>query len=539
MQVPCSIARTSVVLTLLASQAFATDTTPPQFLTTPILHPAPVRAAPLTATITYTTDEPAQAELGFRTAEKTWSVIAESGYSTVHTTMVLGMHPLTQHEIRLRVRDVAGNVAEYPVRFHYTTPPLPSGFPPLSVTVSNPSGMEAGLTLVPARFSSSMSPASGTFIILLDAEGQVVWYYSTRAGLRDASRLRNGNILCLNTSRDAFEIDPLGNIVQRWWASNLGTAGAPAGSTLVAVDTLHHELSQLPLGETADFIGLSSSYRSYPNYPNNEVDPTITIPVGHVAGDVIVEFRRDGSIVRSFDVIDALDPYRICYNSLAPIYTGFYPTSVTDWGHSNAVMVDPSDDTWIVSLRNQETIVKIRRADHSVVWIHSTPERWVAPWSNLLLQPIGQPFEWHFHQHWPQLDANGRLSVFDNGNYRVVPPAPATPSSQWHSRGVAYEIDPVARTTRQVWSFEGIAPFLSGSLGGCLPQAVTGNYLLTEGNMPAPMNHSFSRVQEVTGTMPGSLQFEVYVNDPTGPAPSPWNWNVYRARRVSSVYPNL
>jgi hypothetical protein len=531
----------AALLLLLCGPALALDTTPPQFTSTPVFHNPPVRACPLVATITFTTDEPAKAELGFRTHEGQWLVVAESDFTTDHTTLVLGMRPSTQHEIRLKVRDAAGNLAEWPIRFYHTTPNLPASFPPLHTTIAQQSAMEPGFTLVPARYSSSTLPGRGTFIILLDSRGNVVWYYATRQSLRDVVRLRNGNFLCLNTARDALEIDLLGQVVQRWWTSNLGLTGAPFNSTLVPIDSMHHELSELDQGELGDFITLSASHRTFPNYPISEIDPTQTAPVGNVAGDVIVEFKRDGTVVRSFDVLDALDPYRMCYNSLAPIYANLYGVSLADWGHSNAVIVDPSDDTWIISLRHQDAVVKIRRSDHSIVWIHGHPDRWTAPFSQHLLTPVGGPFEWQFHQHAPVIDNLGNMTLFDNGNYRVIPPAPAPPSSAWYSRGATYHIDPIAMTTQQTWMWDGGGtPFLSGSLGSCWVLPQTQNRLLTAGNMIVPgMNKSFSRIQEVSGTMPSVLRFELIVNDPALPNPNPFNWNVYRARRVTGIYPHL
>jgi hypothetical protein len=105
---------------------------------------------------------------------------------------------------------------------------------------------------------------------------------------------------------------------------------------------------------------------------------------------------------------------------------------------------------------------------------------------------------------------------------------------------VTFHIDPIAHTTQQTWTWYGVSSFLSGSLGTAWLLPLTGNRLLTEGNMLVPMmNKSFSRIQEVTTTLPGALRFELVVNDPTQPAPNAFNWNVYRARRVSSVYPHL
>jgi arylsulfate sulfotransferase len=437
------------------------------------------------------------------------------------------------------VTDVAGNVADWPVPFYVKTPALPPWFPPLHTTTHAASGMEPGLTLIPTIYMSPLLPGTGSYVILVDGEGKVVWYYATRERIRDVTRLRNGNFLCLHADeRQAFELDPLGNIVQKWWAANLGTTGAPQGSTMVAVDTIHHELDQLPPGEQADFIGLSSSHRLFPDYPTSEMDPTQTEAVGHVAGTVVFEMQRDGTVVRSCDLLDVLDPYRMCYGSLASVYSVHYGQHLRDWSHANSVILDRSDDTWIVSVRHQDAIVKIRRSDHSIVWIHGSHERWNKPWSDHLLHPVGIPFDWHFHQHAAQLDPSGRMTLFDNGNFDAIPPTPA--ASAFSSRAVAYQLDPITHSTQEVWSWDGAGqPFYSGSLGAAFPLPITGNVLLTAGNIRVTgQNRSYAMIQEVSGTMPSELRFELIVNDPSLPNPSPYNWTVYRTRRVTSIYPH-
>jgi hypothetical protein len=106
---------------------------------------------------------------------------------------------------------------------------------------------------------------------------------------------------------------------------------------------------------------------------------------------------------------------------------------------------------------------------------------------------------------------------------------------------VTYQIDPIAMITQEVWEWSGGGQtFLSGSLGAAYPLPGTSNVLLTAGNIQITgMNKSYARVQEVSPATPSVLQLQVTVNPPTGPAPNPFNWNVYRARRVSSVYPHL
>jgi len=79
-----------------------------------------------------------------------------------------------------------------------------------------------------------------------------------------------------------------------------------------------------------------------------------------------------------------------------------------DWAHANSVIIDPNDDTYVISLRTQDCIVKVGRTTGQLVWIHGDPGRWNPPWSAKLLTPIGPNFGWHYHQHGPHIDRTAR-----------------------------------------------------------------------------------------------------------------------------------
>lgn len=527
---------------LLAVPAFAqaVDTTPPAFLAQPIVTLNTNPAAPLTGRIQITSDEPVIVEIGVREATRGFRFQATRTYATTQDLPLVGFRPGRAHRITVAIRDAAGNRTVWPYGFVLTTPALPANFPPLRVTTSSPSQMEAGFTLTALRWSSPTLPGTGTYCVFLDATGQVVWLYETPIGLRDAVRLHNGNLLIHANNRLAQEVDLFGNVVNQWWAARLGMTGAPAGAIPVDCDSFHHEMQELSVAENENFLVLSTEMRTYPNYPTSETDTTQTAPTGNVVGDVVVEFQKDGTLVREFKVLDVLDPYRICYGSLAGIYNPLYNGLVTlDWSHGNAAFLDESDSTWVVSLRHQDAVIKVRRSDHSIAWIHGPHERWGPAWTQYLLTPVGFPFGWNFHQHSPDLDAAGNLTMFDNGNYRAIPPAPAAPVDQWYSRAVRYHVDPVAMTTTQVWDWQDATPFFSGQFGDVDPLPVSGNFLVVDGAKPVTgSNKTYSRIVEVRAASPGQqVVYEVVINDPSDPAPNPYNWNLYRAERYRFLYP--
>jgi len=529
----------TIALSTLA-MASVVDTTAPVFLTAPTVTANTNPAAPLTARVQLTTDEPTKVDIFVREATRTYRFTASSSFSTTHDLPLIGFRPGRTFRINVWIRDAAGNRTPWNGGFIFTTPPLPANFPPLHVTTSQPALMEPGVTLTAMVWTTPTASNSGTYLVYLDNEGQVVWLCQLAATARDVMRLRNGNLVATLTNRLAEEIDPYGNIVTQWWAARLGTAGAPPGATFVDCDSFHHEFHELPDSELGNFIALSTEMRTYPNYPTSEVNPAQTSPTGTVVGDVVVEFKRDGTLVRELKLLDVLDPYRMCYGSLAGFYNALYGMSTYDWGHSNAAQVDFGDDAWVVSLRHQDAVVKVRRSDHSIAWIHGPHERWVAPWTQYLLTPLGGPFEWNYHEHSPDLDSAGNLTMFDNGNYRVTPPAIAAPTSSWYSRAVTFHIDPVAMTTQQVWAYYGATPFLSDKFGDADPLPTTHNVLVTDGAKPDPngANLQYSRLVEVTTGSPSQVVYEVIVNDLTQPNASRFNWNLYRAERYHGLYPH-
>lgn len=528
----------SWALLLVPNARAGADVTAPTFVGAPIVTPNSNPAAPLTARLQLTASEPVRVQIFALEATRSWRFTPTAGLSTTFDVPLVGFRPGRPHRLTISIVDAAGNRTIWPAGLVFTTPPLPANFPPLHVTTSVPAQMEPGVTLGALRYSSGTIPGAGMYCVYLDSTGQVVWLYeAVGAGAYDIVRLRNGNLMFNAGNRLAKEVDLFGNDVTQWWAARLGTAGAPPGAIMVDCDSFHHELHELPATEDADFVSLSTEMRVMPNYPTSEIDPTQTAPTANVIGDVIVEFRRDGTVVREHKVFDSLDPYRLCYNSLGSFFNPLYGGTTFDWTHGNSVEVDPSDDTWLISMRHQEAIVKIRRSDNSIVWIHGPHERWNAPWTNYLLTPIGRPFEWNFHQHAAEPLPGGRMALFDNGNYRVVPPTTAPPTSEWYSRAVRYEIDPVAMTTRQEWEFKGATPFFSGFLGDVDTMSATGNVLITDGARQVPgMNKTYSRLVEVKQDLPGTVVWEVIVNDPSQPVTNPYNWNMYRSARYSGFY---
>ncbi|AOO63833.1 aryl-sulfate sulfotransferase [Sulfurospirillum halorespirans] len=214
--------------------------------------------------------------------------------------------------------------------------------------------------------------------------------------------------------------------------------------------------------------------------------------------DIILETDKEGNVVDEWKLFEILDPYRdnnllamdqgaVCLNIDAsqaghtankedmegPNAPWGDVTGVgagRNWAHVNSVNYDETDDSIIISTRNQSAVVKIGR-DKKVKWIIASPEGWNKDLSSKVLVPVDLKgnkikcesskcegtFDWSWTQHTAykinEKSKPGKVhvSVFDNGDSRGME-QPAMPSMKY-SRAVEYVVDEKNMTVQQVWEF--------------------------------------------------------------------------------------
>lgn len=512
----------------------------------------PNETAPLVALVEFSTREPAVASVEIDDGERQWTYRPDGPPQTEHSVALLGLRPDREHEIRVRVEGPRGWFYELSDPLTLETPPLPDDFPPLKTVVSRPEKMEPGVTLLAVnRWWQNQRDTKYGYVILLDERGEVVWYFRAGRGTADMRLLRNGHLLCNDTNyRQMYEVDLLGNVVREWQTTSsrgVSPRSPPRGpvneaAVPVEADTLHHEILELPSG---NFLALSTELRRVDRFPTSETDPEASPAPADVVGDVIVEFQRDGTVVRRWKLLDLLDPRRIGYGSLSDFWKRRKDPRLfgADWSHANALCYDPRDDAMIVSLRHQDCLVKIDRASSRIEWILGDPAGWREPWTKYLLQPKGD-LQWPYHQHGPELTPDGTILMYDNGNYRALPFDSSIPAPLNYSRAVEFRVDEDARTVEQIWEYRGpdgesfYCPFYCEA--DALPQ--TDNVLITDGGhietadgIPAdaiPSGRQWARLLEVTRAEPAETVFEVVLDSG---ADSPAGWSVYRSERLPDV----
>jgi hypothetical protein len=490
----------------------------------------------------FTTSNPAIMTLHVEGPGGAWSVTPEHEATTAHDLPVVDLRARSRYQAWVTTND--GAVVSR--RVAITTPALPADFPALTTTRSDPTRMAPGVTMftvtTPAPANVRL-PLLGN-LIAVDAQGNVVWYHRAPVPIGDTKMLPNGDILYEYNDMGAQEIDILGHVV-REWAGRLERGPfrvdrygrtLPGPKTIpVSIDSIHHEVTMLPNG---DILTISNELRTVSGFTK----PMCGEPASQFTGsyklitDVIVEFDADtGHIVHSYPVADYLHPQtnpadsNICGFGGANIYPNFLYAShgdVHDWTHVNAVVLDPKNNRLLLSIRHLDTVLAIKYQTDASGPAGTELWRFGPNGGDFTLTGGGQ---WQYHQHAIELETDGSLLMFDNGNGR-----PNT--APLYSRAVHYTINDTGPrsswTATQVWEYR---PTIDGTPAygfyvGDANLLPNGNVLVDAGGMLPPIKGVNAQIDEVipTGHEGGTLVFELRV-----PGASSF---AYRANRVPSLY---
>ncbi|HSG72852.1 MAG TPA: aryl-sulfate sulfotransferase [Planctomycetaceae bacterium] len=512
----------------------------------PAVRPNPNEDAPLVALVDVEAEEPVVVALEIDDGDRKWTWRPRMIPAREQSVVLLGMRPNRQHSIVVRVENPGERTYDLSEPITFETPPLPKSFPPLQTTVSNPDRMEPGVTLFPVNiWVNDVDLMDFGYLMILDAAGEVVWYLKTGHRTATVQILDNGHLLYNHAGyRRMIEINLLGDVVREWHAANI--APAPnADSIPIACDTLHHEI--LPI-EDGKFLALSTRMQNLTDFRRNLYDEDERGPVS-VVGDEIVEFQSDGKVLRRLNLFDILDIDRLCYGVFGNFWNNKYlETGVKDtedWTHANAIMRTTEKDWIVVSLRHQDCLIKLNFTTGEIRWILGDHDGWDEPWKSKLLAMQGD-WDWPYHQHGPQITSRGTIMMFDNGNYRAIPPELITGGSENYSRVLELKVDEENMTVSKVWEYRGkgheefYSPFYGEA--DVLPQ--TGNILVTDGghiefadgrpsDIP-PSDHQWARVFEITYDTPAEILWEVRLETPVE---RQLGWSVYRSERIESLEP--
>jgi len=127
-----------------------------------------------------------------------------------------------------------------------------------------------------------------------------------------------------------------------------------------------------------------------------------------------------------------------------------------DWFHSNAAAYNESDDSLIVSSR-ENFLIDLDYITGSIKWILGDPTKYWYRFPSLrdkalLLANTGT---YPIGQHSVSVTKDGRILIFNNGNPSLNQPVGApVGTNRSYSTVSAYTIDPINKTATLVWEFD-------------------------------------------------------------------------------------
>ncbi len=445
---------------------------------------------------------------------------ATSASGTVHTLRFADFAPAT--EVVFDVVATAADGTSETTSVSWTPRAFVAGQDWPTIEVAVPS-TESGLTILPL---GTLATPPSNYLVAIDGAGVVRWVYVGTSRFDDVDVTPTGTIAAMNDT-GVFELDWACRELARFTWEGSGEDGTVVpGSAL-----FHHEVTVLDDGS---WLVLDHELANVSDFPTSYFDLSDRGPAV-LDVPVVRRFEPSGATIDEISLLDVLQPDRIGWDALND---GEVDPNSYDWAHANAVQYIAEDDDYVVSVRHQDAVVKFDRTTRAIDVLLADPANWVAPWSDALLEPVGE-LRWPYHGHAPTWSSDGTVVLFDNRNVDTSPPA--APSSLTVSRAVMYQVD--GSTVSEVWSFEDtvLGPLFcsAGSDADVLPN---GNGLLTcaFGKNEGAAEHdalgrgnSCVRVIEFDpGTGDTVMDVQMYSADD---AVNALGWNSYRGHRIDAI----
>ena len=390
---------------------------------------------------------------------------------------------------------------------------LPADLPPITLTTSDETYIQPGLTVFPVGRWRGGDPSDVNYLLAVDARGAVVWYRrfdGMTLGLHVDDRNR---IYTTDSAQTVVRIDPFGQTSASWVTADAG------------LDTAHHEIRDAPMD---GITFLSTEIRAIDGWTDTDTGETQTY---NIVGDRFVTLDAEGAVTWSWSLLDHLDP-RSHYT--ADLHNPFWQNlppydaldAVKDWSHGNALV--PHLDGWLGSFRNLDWLIQVHKDTGDIDWV-------LGPEGDFDLAEGGR---WFSRQHAPEVQANGTLLLYDNGNDRFDAAKDELP---W-TRVVEYALDHENQIVTEVWSYAGESPYFCPVVGD-INQLANGNRLITDGTVLTgaiddngdAIAHFHGRLREIDASIPPNIVWELaigYADDPKAES-----YYVYRSVRIDSLYP--
>ncbi|GGH80573.1 arylsulfate sulfotransferase [Pullulanibacillus pueri] len=474
---------------------------------TPYVKLDPFGNAPLSALVIFDSKQPAQVSFVVKGKESRVDIKKTiEDYSTHHELPILGLYANADNTVEVTATTKDGKKTTKTLKIK--TGKLPDYTPTISIKKIDKSKMETldnGLTF---------AVPSTKYAVGFDENGDIRWY-SSRYNSHVFKVLKNGHLLFLSKDKNSgsaynrlLEMDFTGKIYNAYEISD-NTAASQTGDDGEKT-VVHHDAIELPSGNL--LLTVNDGASKYIEDTMIEID------------------RQTGEIVKSINMKDILPE---------SFYKDFdgpkREDGKVDWFHQNAIVYDSSDNSIIISSRNQDTVMKLDYKTNKIKWILSDPKGWPKEYQKYLVKGVGDNFKYTAGQHAPIIlpesatdhnDDTVDLLLFDNN---VVVTRGNADLSKQYSAGSQYRINEKTKTAELVWTYgkERGKSLFSNIIGSDRFMQNTGNRLIDFGWLNSGKD---SRIVEVDDSKDANVVFEAAISD-FGEG----EW-VYRAERLS-LYP--
>jgi len=358
-------------------------------------------ACAISCVVSWTTEVPASSWVEFGEDPDPTHQIGDEALVTQHRVIVVGMHEGLDYALQaLSMTDDGTELRSEPLAF--TTGSLPTPLIAGEVLQWDAERAQEGWTLT--NLAAGMTP-SETAVVMLDMEGEVVWYYQHTDGADrpdvtaywlDGERLLIGGGVAPGTRAHEVLLD--GTVVWEGPAQPLGVDPLVPDSMDGA---MHHEFRRLDSGE----------YLTFQFHFEN-----------HVEGDLITLLDSDAEATWTWNAFDWLTP------DTTP------SEPINGWTHFNSAQVD--EEMLYVNSFSMDRIFKIDRDDGHIHWVFGAD-------GDFEPDPDSEN-PWFGQAHSLERLPGGTWLLYDNGNM-----------DRDFSRIVEYAIDEEAMTSEIVWEYPG------------------------------------------------------------------------------------
>ncbi len=351
----------------------------------------------------------------------TWSRAALAGRGYLGKNLinlpVFGLYAGYQNQVTFQLAFDDGSVQQLP--YQIVTAPY-----------TDPTGVYLNPTIVKAR--SPGSTLGFNFFVLksdlgspviVDTDGQVRWLVPEAPYITLATYFANGQFMAGSGTDARFTLLQFD-----------GTQSAlPADLPQPLLASFTHNIDPSPNGVFAEFNG--------------------TDDLGASTDDIVAEIAPFSSQppLQVLDMADILTAY-MQENGDDP---SAFVRPGADWFHLNASTYDPSDNTVIVSSR-ENFLIKVNYATHDIVWILGDPTKYWYTFPSLRAKALTLDAggDYPIGQHGVSVTSDGYVMVFNDGLGSLnQPPGEPAGLTRTYSEVNAYSVNTSTMTAHQVWNF--------------------------------------------------------------------------------------